>query len=199
VEGNFDVLALAAPLDGMAWTKEMPTPLAARGTIDITHGWSTQSEIESVHRRIEVTTRDDDVAVYASALVTPTGERRACAAVMRGDTLLYESRLTAVDVAPTALEGSENAYPVPARLRFTDDTIALVVEPQRRLLSINPLTVVPQPFRFLLGLRSRPRRTWSAGTWHLRLARADGRKPLDRRGDAVTAVSYTNPWEDGPG
>jgi hypothetical protein len=191
--GGFDVLALAAPIDGLAWTKEMGAPLAARGTIDVTHGWDARSEIELLHRRIEIAARDDDVTVYASVLAAPDGTRRACAAVMRGDTLLYESRGVAVDVAR---EGDE-AYPVPVRIAFTDPRIELVVEPQRPLLGVNPLEVVPQPFRSLLGLRSRPWRTWSEGTWHLRLAGAEGRAPLDRRGGAVTEVSYTNPWDGG--
>ncbi len=194
--GGFDLLALAAPLDGMAWTKTREAPLAAAGTIDITHGWNTTSEIDDVHRRIEVTARQDDVAVYASVLVAPTGTRRTCLAVVRGDTLLHEARQVAVEVSATALDGGDEAYPIPTRIRLADDRIQLSVEPQRRLLSINPLAVVPQPFRFFLGLRSRPMRSWSDGTLQLRLTDANGSPPLAVDGSTITAVSYSNPWGD---
>jgi len=192
--GGFDLLALAAPIDGVAWTKDMAAPLAASGTIDVTHGWSTRSEIDNVHRRIEITARDDDVAVYASVLVAPTGERRTCTTVVRDDTVVYESRNAVARASTTALDDDDMPYPIPERIRLSDDHLQLTVEPQRRLLRINPLTIVPQPFRFLLGLRSRPMRSWSDGTWHLRLTRAIGNAPLDLSGHTVTAVSYTNPW-----
>jgi len=191
---GFDVLALGAPLDGLAWTKEMASPLAAKGTIDVTHGWSAEGEIANVHRSIEMSARDGDVAVFASAVVAPNGRRSACVAVLRGSSLLYQSRVARVEVAPTALERGDPSYPVPDHLRFGDERLEVTVLPARQLLMINPLDAVPQPFRLLLGLRSQPRWLWAEGTWHLRLAGGDGRKPLELRGSGVTAVSYSNPW-----
>jgi hypothetical protein len=192
VESGFDVLRLQGDVDGTAWVEGMAKPIAARGAVDVTHAWGGASEIDMALRRIDASGRDGSVAFFAT-VVTPPGSAaaRSCVAVAdRGD-LIYESHNVAVDDAATSLAGTENDYPLPSRLVFRSEESLLTVEPTRELLRVNPLELVPQPFRTLLAMRSAPRRAWAEGSWQLRLDQKGA--ALERRGRGVTAVTYTNP------
>ncbi len=190
---GFDVLRLGAEVGGIAWVKGMNDPLTARGTVDVTHGWSSASEIDEVQRRVELSARADDLALYASAVVAPGGERADCIAIARDGAVIFESR-AAAEIAAASVAYGESDYPVPARMRFADGQVELEAAPERLLLRVNPLEVVPQPFRAILGLRSQPRRIWSDSAWSLRLGAAAGRPAIAASGRGVTSVIYTNPW-----
>lgn len=191
-KSGFDVLRLQNDVDGTAWIKGMAKPIAARGTVDITHAWGDASEIDTVLRRVDASGRDGDVAYFATS-VRPPGVgavARSCVAVVDGGDVVYESREAAVEEA-APLAATERDYPMPSRLAFRDDALQLTVEPARELLRVNPLEIVPQPFRTLLSLRSAPRRAWAEGHWQLRLDQKGA--AIERRGNGVTAVTYTNP------
>lgn len=192
---GFDVLRLQEDIDGIAWVEGMERPLAANGSVDVTHAWGRDSEIDALLRRIDVSGRDGDVAFFATAVTAP--QRRdapaACLAVVDGARVVHEVRDPALETGAAALAGGEERYPVPGRLVFRSDAATLTAEPQRALLRVDPLEIVPQPFRMLLGLRSAPRRVWAEGGWSLQWSGAGG-KASERRGRGVTAVTYTNPW-----
>jgi len=192
--GGFDVLRLAEEVEGILWVKGMTLPLAAKGSIDITHGWSSRSEIDEVHRRIDASGRDGDHSFFAASVAAPGNEGSRCVVVVRGGETIYESNTVKAEIDAAPLGGTEGNYPAPATVRFHDEQLALEVTLQRQLLRINPLDIVPQPFRTLLGLRSRPRRSWSESAWKLRLGAAAERAELDQRGAGSVAVTYTNPW-----
>lgn len=191
-KSGFDVLRLRSDVDGTAWVEGMAKPIAARGTVDITHAWGVASEIDTVLRRVDASGRDGDVAFFATS-VTPPGKgavARSCVAIVDGGDLVYESRDAAVEEA-APLMATERDYPMPSRLEFRGDALQLTVEPARELLRVNPLEIVPQPFRTLLALRSAPRRAWAEGSWQLRVDQQGA--DVNRRGTGATAVTYTNP------
>lgn len=194
-DAGFDVLRLQQDSDGIAWVAGMAAPLAANGTVDITHAWGPVSEIETLLRRIDVSGRDGDVAFFATTRTPPKDRNRAtsCIAVVDGGRKIHESQTVTVDVAPTALVAKEGSYPVPASVSFQAEAATLTMKPERELLRVNPLDIVPQPFRMLLGLRSSPRRAWAESAWTLHVSPAGG-KAIERSGRGVTAVTYTNPW-----
>lgn len=193
-DAGFDVLRLGAEVKGLAWVEGMTTPLIAKGFIDVTHGWSAQSEIDYLARRVEVSGRDDDLAFYAVAAESPAGERDGCVAVTRKGAPLLQANVAMATHGIAALDQIETDYPVPAELRFTGEQLELTVSSQRELLRVNPLNIVPQPFRALLSLRSSPRRIWTEASWHLRSPAAEGRPAIDASGTGVTSLTFPNPW-----
>ncbi len=108
--------------------------------------------------------------------------------------MIYESDASEQEIAATALAGTAGSYPVPSHLVFRNAEMTLTVEPSRELLRVNPLDIVPQPFRLLLGMRSSPQRSWAEGSWQLDLRSEKYGATLERRGSGSTAASYTNPW-----
>jgi hypothetical protein len=194
-DAGFDVLRLQQDTDGIAWVAGMAAPMAANGTVDITHAWGRDSEIDALLRRIDVSGRDGDVAFFATTVTPPKDRSRAtsCIAVVDSGRKIHESPSATVDVAATALAAKESSYPVPASVVFQGESATLTVKPERELLRVNPLDIVPQPFRMLLGLRSSPRRAWAESAWTLKASPAGG-KAIERSGRGVTAVTYTNPW-----
>jgi hypothetical protein len=190
---GFDVLRLGEEVHGLAWVEGMTTPLSAKGTVDITHGWSTRSEIDYLRRRIEVSGSNGEFSFYAASVESPTGERRDCVAIRRSGATILQADAAATTSGTTALDGAEAAYPVPAALSFRGAELQLDVTPQRQLLRVNPLDIVPQPFRALLALRSSPRRVWTEASWRLKVAAAPGRPSIDASGSGLAALSFTNP------
>jgi hypothetical protein len=74
--------------------------------------------------------------------------------------------------------------------------LAVEITPQRELLRNNPMDIIPQPFRFLLSFKSKPRRIWAASTLTLNLDASPDREALRFDGTGVTSVTYLNPTRD---
>jgi hypothetical protein len=193
---GFDVLRLQQKAKGSAWVDGMDAAADVRGTIDIVHAWGEDSEIDTVLRRVDASGRDGERAFFATTAVSPRnrGAATSCVAVVADDGPIYQATEAAVEIATSTLRGSEDDYPVPSRLVFRTDRLGLTVEPQREVLRVDPLEVVPQPFRLLLGLRSSPRRVWAEARWHLTLNQPQGGDALEASDGGLVAVSYTNPW-----
>jgi hypothetical protein len=191
-DSGFDVLRLQEYVEGIAWVEGMTAPLAAKGAVDVTHAWGADSEIDTVLRRIDASGKEGDLTFFATTVVAPDARERpsSCVAVLDGGKPIFESHDAAVDLAATPLAGTGAGYPVPSRISFAGPRMALTVEPRRELLRVNPLDIVPQPFRALLALRSAPQRAWAETGWQLRLD--GGRKSVERRGLGLAAISYTN-------
>lgn len=192
---GFDVLRLNEQTDGIAWVEGLTTPISGKGTIDITHAWSAESEIDTLLRRIDVSGVDGDIAFFATTMVAPKAKDSpsSCLAVLDGGKKVFESAAVKADTSAPRLAGTEERFPVPSRIELRDAQVTLEIGPEREMLRVNPLEVVPQPFRMLLGLRSSPQRLWADGAWSLKLERP-GAKKIERSGRGVTAVTYTNPW-----
>jgi len=193
-DAGFDVLRLQQHVEGIAWVAGMAAPIAANGSIDITHTWGAASEIDTVLRRIDAAGRKGDLAFFATASVPPNdrGHATSCVAVVDGGKRIYESQTTTVEVAATPLDGTAGGYPVPSHIAFHTDDLELTVRPSRELLRVNPLDTVPQPFRLLLGLRSSPRRAWTEASWQLDLRTGKNHKVRKRDDHGLAAVGYTN-------
>ncbi len=195
-DAGFDVLRLQEKVMGTAWVDGMDAALEASGTVDVVHRWGEASEIDSVLRRIDASASSGELVYFATTVVSPRDRDSAhsCVAVVENGERVYQAFDAAVQVASTPLPGSEERYPLAKRFEFRNQRVGLTVEPFAELLRVDPLEIVPQPFRFLLGLRSSPRRVWANARSHLRLTPAEGREPVELRALGLTAVSYTNPW-----
>lgn len=187
-DSGFDVLRMQEPVEGIAWVAGMTNPIAAKGAVDVTHAWSVDSEVDTVLRRIDVSGRDGDVAVFATTTIAaPDGAAGAsCVAVARAGAPIAETRAVA-EVAIAQPSGGAERYPLPSRISFRDPQVELTAAPRRELLRVNPLEVVPQPFRALLALRSAPQRIWVEADWQLRLDSGG----LEKHGVGLAAITYT--------
>lgn len=195
-DSGFDVIRVQEKAKGSAWVEGMAAAVDVRGTVDVLHNWGAESEIDTVLRRIDASGRDGDVAFFATTAVSPRNRDVAssCVAVVDAGRPIYQSFETVAEIASSTLNGDEDEYPLARRFVFRSDRLELTVEPEREVLRVDPLEVVPQPFRLLLGLRSAPRRVWAEAKWRLSLARPGEGDAREARDGGVVAVSYTNPW-----
>lgn len=186
---GFDVLRMQEPVEGVAWVAGMTSLMAAKGAVDVTHVWSADSEVDTLLRRIDVSGRDGDVAFFATTVTARDGAAgSSCVAVARSGAPIAETRVAA-EVVIGQPTGGADRYPLPSRISFRDPQFELTAAPRRELLRVDPLEIVPQPFRALLALRSAPQRIWVEADWQLRLEPGG----IDKRGAGSAAITYTNP------
>ena len=188
-----DLLAAAGPLQGTLWVEGMAEPLEVSGRLGATHTWTRRSESDLVARRIEFFSLDADTSLYLSDVLTPKGARLHWLVVERAG-----ERWTS-DAFEVALEAADEAsdYPVPAALRLSGAGIEGRIALGPELVQDAPFDALPQPFRFLLSLRARPRRVWLESAFELKLEPGPGRPEAVLRGSGVTAVTFTNPLPQG--
>jgi hypothetical protein len=185
----FDLVQLSAA-EGRLQLDEMPEPLALRGHAALTHAWTPQRESDLARRWLEVLAVAGDTLLYVAEIETPAGER------WTWGTLRHEGRLLPLAAGATLAQGppaagADAAYPVPSSLELRAEGLRASLRGVRELARGNPLEPVPQPFRFVFGLRSRPQRSWSDVSLRLELAGA-GAAPM-REGGGVLALWYLNP------
>jgi hypothetical protein len=63
----------------------------------------------------------------------------------------------------------------------------------RLLLENDPMGIIPQPFRWLMSLKSRPHRVWIDTPFEVRVATAPVGTPLLLEGTGVAAYNFLNP------
>jgi len=61
------------------------------------------------------------------------------------------------------------------------------------LLRHDPIEDLPQPYRFLVSLRSRPRRVWAESPFEVKFEAGSDRSPSEIRGTGTASVTFTNP------
>lgn len=195
-----ELLDPAAPVRGTLWMTGMEAPLELEGTLAATHAWMERSESELVWRQLEFFSLDRESALYLSDLTTPKGLRSRSLAVYRGGELLHQSQRFQVELA----EGPRPspAYPVPAALRVRSPALEGEIRVGEVLLEHDPIGDLPQPFRFLLSFRYRPRRVWMDASFELKLAAAADRPERVLGGAGIATALFLNPrpagMPDGP-
>lgn len=132
------------------------------GTAAIVHRWSDRPESETVRRRDEIFARRGDVAIYVGATTWSDGTRRTTYDLRRGPQDDSASPPAALDHGSDLMPGSDGGYPI-ARTWSTNLVPGrdLTATLERVLLRMNPLDVLPQPFRFILALGGTPQRVWA--------------------------------------
>lgn len=184
-----DLLALAAPVRGTLWVTGMAEPLDVTGTLTATHTWTRRSESELAARHIEFFSLDGDASLYVSELLTPGGERVRWLVALRGAERFASDRFE-LEVEPPP---QPSDYPVPAALQLSGPELEGVIRLGPELMQDAPFEMLPQPFRFLLSLKARPRRVWMVSPFEIRLKSGPGRPESILRGSGITSVTFSNP------
>lgn len=159
------------------YTFEVAMPAAARATITaqgassahevggsgaVTHTWTARPESELIRRRDEMLARQGDRTFYLSVLTLPDGFRRVeCLERNRSNSSSSAGPVT-FGTATTA--GSDARYPVATEWEFDAGNVRYDATLDRELLRMDPLEILPQPFRFLLSLGGEPQRVWANAT-----------------------------------
>ena len=200
---QIDLLALAASVEGSLWLAGMAEPLEVRGRLTLTHTISRAREADLALRRIEIFSQEGEVGLYAIDLLDPQGRTASWMATRERSTAEDPARslitrrdyhVTLDTPGPSLVHGGgKSTYLIPKKIEFRNSVLKGSVQIGDQILRHDPLGDLPQPFRFIVGRASQPRRVWSEAGIEVTLGAASGREPLQVQGKGVAAVSFLNP------
>jgi hypothetical protein len=189
---GIDLLSTAAPARGTLWLKGMAAPLDVAGALALTHTWMQQSEFEIAARRIDFFSLGDGADLHVSELLTPDGRRVRSLVARRpgGGELALDGDRFELSLAPPP---GPLDYPVPLALELGGPAVEGSIRLDSELLDEAPFDAVPQPFRFLLSLKARPRRFFADSRFELKLKSGPEGSEAILRGSGITAVTFARP------
>ncbi len=190
-----DLLALAAPIEGTIWVKDMSEPLQVRGTVTVTHSWSNAAGSSLVLRRVEFFSLQEQSSVYGIDVTAPDGARKRWIVVKRPDRTEYVSEHFDLSLTGELKGQRDRHYTVPHVVQFKNAELEGHVQLQSRLLQADPFIDLPRPFRYLvsLALDLRPRRIWAHSHMDLSWQTSAGTAASQKQGEGITAVTFLNP------
>ncbi len=181
------------PVRGTLWLRGMDVPLPVEGTMAMTHTRMERPEVDLLRRRAELFAAQGEVGLYLSELTFADGRRRGTLIVRDAERVLYRSDDLPVTVDEPPTQPGDARYPVPAHWLVDGPVARADVRLGREWLRWEPLDIVPQPFRFLLGLRAAPQLVWADAEFTLGLAAGAGGAPLQTAGRGVALVAFSRP------
>lgn len=188
------ILDVAAPVEGTLQVRDraMKEPLAVRGRASLTQTWVNTRESAVALRRIDFASLSSDGAVSLLDMTARNDTHLRWLVVEREGRIVHQS-----GDFQLFLEGEQGGdrYPLPSALRFSDSSVQGRVELQRIVLSHDPLEDLPQPFRFLLSFRTRPRRIWAESPFEVKFDSMSDRSSWEVHGTGMASVTWLNPLE----
>jgi hypothetical protein len=186
-----DLLDVGTPVVGSLWLRGMSEPLAVNGSISVTHTWMDAQESDLSIRRIEFSSSGEGDGVYVSDVTGPSGGRHRWLVVKRDGEAFFQTSNFHLEIERPARW--REGYPVPASLRIVGSGIEGTIRAGPPLVEVNPLDDIPQPFRFLLSFRMRPKRFWTLSSFDVRLRPDPNLPAVSLQGSGITSVTYLNP------
>ncbi len=203
IPGYFvDLLHAATPVQGtLHLLQEMPAPIAVHGVIACTHTWMDRSEPELALRRIDFFALQPDPAapsIYLSSVSTPRGGRAQRIVVEAQGRVIVDQPRLSLDAGPPIALQRRAGYTIPSRLDFDAPGLRGSLQMSRLLLEDDPMGVIPQPFRWLMSLKSQPHRIWIESPFEVRVPGAQSASQETLRGTGVAAFNFLNPLDAEP-
>ena len=186
-------VAMPAPAHARVWVRGMDAARVVAGTAVLTHTWMERPEGELLRRRVELLSRDGDVALYLCDLTLANGERRSTVVANRAGRVLARADDVALDFGNTTTFGGDPRYPVASRWDVRSATVAAHVDVSQELLRWDPLEILPLVFRTLVALAGRPQRIWADATVDVTVAPPGEKTSLRAKGGGMIAVTYARP------
>ena len=196
-----DLLDPAAQAEGSVWVKGMDEPVMVHGTGAITHSWANEAESDLVLRRLEFflfqaeQSEQREMSLYLADLTTPHGVRSSWLVVKKAQRVVHEAQNFHL-----RLDGNVKnvgSYYLPQQFSFesapSHPHIKGRVQLDRVLLLYDPLADIPQPFRFLVSLKLKPRRVWLLSPFEIVFQLDQASAPITLTGTGITKVSFLNP------
>ena len=188
-----DLLDLSARAEGTLWTRGMDAPISLSGRAALTHTWMDQSEARLALRRFDFVSLEEEAALVFYDLTTSSGKRLSWLAIEKAGQILYESEDLEVSLRGVLPQWRETRYPIPAALHLRNSEVDGRIELGRILVQHEPLEDLPQPLRFLLSFRTRPKRVWTNSPFEVKVSSGSDRSYLRVRGTGIASVTYLNP------
>jgi hypothetical protein len=181
---NYDVsVVMPAPVRGRIQDRDVI------GTAALTHTWMDQSERDLLHRRVELLARAGDLALYVLDLTFADGVRLSRTLMTRNGVTFPTPDDVTVELR-SAASGGDARYPLPTEWQGTGKEFSFRVAVGRELLRMDPLAILPQPFRLLMALGGRPQRVWADAT-----AEVEGSTLPRTIFHGVAAASFSRPLQ----
>jgi hypothetical protein len=190
------LLDLAAPVTGEIQVRErgMSAPQTLRGRAWLIHTWLDEPESAVALRRIDFLAFDGDVALaLVDVLPVPGRAPWRWLAVQEASQPVQQSAAFEAVASGAAPGRGEPQYPLPGALRLENPELSGRIDLARVLLRHEPLEDLPQPFRFLFSLKTRPRRAWVESPFALKFDTPSSRSTRELRGTGIAAVTFSNP------
>ena len=197
-----DLLDPAAQAEGSIWVKGMDEPVTVQGTVAVTHSWTNEAETDLVLRRLEFFLFPDEqseMSLYLVDLMTPHGARSRWLIAKNGQQVVHEAQNFHLIFDGDMDENVKNvgSYYIPQQLYFesapSHPQIKGRIQLDRVLLLYDPLDDIPQPFRFLISLKLRPRWVWLLSPFEIIFQPDQAHAPITLTGTGITKVSFLNP------
>lgn len=195
---TLDLLAAAVPVEGTLWVSGMTEPINVHGTLAATHSWLNESGSSLVRQRTEFFALQENFPLYSIDLITPAGSHVRWMVVKQQGKKAYESRTFELSQEGEAKEPHDPGYEAPDTLHFKSAEIDGQAQLDRIVVRDDPLTDLPQPFRFLvaLALDLHPRRVWALSPFEVFFP--TNQAPVNHtsprvQGTGVTAITFLNP------
>ena len=180
------------PVRGTIWLRGMEAAQPVEGTVALTYTRMERNEEGLVRRRAELFARAGELGIYLADLTLADGRRRGALIVRDAERVIDRSDDLAMTVDGVLLPGDAQ-YPVPERWLAEGAAARVEVRLRREWLRWAPLDIVPQPFRFLLGLRVAPQLVWADADCELSLTLRGDRAPMSARGSGEALVAFSRP------
>ena len=181
-----DSYSIAAMAPAVARAELAGRTLTGSGAV--THTWMERPEEDLLRRRDDLYARDGDTTFYVSVLTLTEGGQEQDLVLDFNGSGISAGGTANVDFSGL-LPGSTPEYPVHSIWSGSLAEARWEATLERVRLRMNPLDILPQPFRFLLALGGRPQRIWSDA----RVKVERGKRTAELRGVAVS--TFARPFE----
>jgi hypothetical protein len=186
-------VAMPAPAHGRVWTRGMDAARTVTGTGALTHTWMERPEGDLVRQRVEILSREADAALYLSELTLADGQHRSTGIASRAGRVLAHADDVTLTFGGTTTAVGDPRYPLATEWEAASTALAARVTVGRELLRMDPLDILPQPFRMLVALGGRPQRVWADAKVDLRVTPPGGGDPVRGSSSGIVIATFARP------
>ncbi|MAG34230.1 MAG: hypothetical protein CL908_25405 [Deltaproteobacteria bacterium] len=197
---HIDVLSVGAATHGTLHAPWMDAPIEARGRTWLAHTWTNRDEAKAVSRRVEVYGYENGAAFFGLQVTNAERSERAGHLASPGGGYFIDSGInvpaswTEGEPAPSARPAPD--YPLPRSFAFSGETRAGQITLGHEWLRFDPLAVIPQPFRWFIRRRTRPREVWAEARIRVTVLKAPETPSLPQAGKTESASNSKRETED---
>lgn len=218
---HVEVLAVAAATRGTILAPWMSVPLEVRGRTWLAHTWTRHNEASLIDRRVEIYGYEDGTSFYGIQVRRGKSFSRAWLIAESNTPSMVESLINVpaswVEIESTRQEDQTASYAIPRRFEFSRGPNSGRITLGNEWLRFDPLAVIPQPFRWFIRRKTKPREVWADAQIGVRLLSALESPPLpdsseiesdsnsereteeetaERSVTGVASITFMNPSED---
>lgn len=155
-----DLLRNAAPIEGTIWVRGIQDdPISVAGVVTATHTSMDVIETDWIQRRVELHAGDGALAIYLLDVASPGGDSTRWLVVEKAGAVVLQANDFEVEYAGRSHQWAA-PYPSPARILIRGPRVSGSIVLGDLLVRQDPLSIAPQPFRWLLSFKMEPDQAW---------------------------------------